>query len=157
MTVLVKVLSAVSLAALIATPVVAADAPFEKEIEARKAHMEVVKYNMGILGAMAKGKRDYDADLAGAVAKNMLSAATMNNMSMWPQGSDNSVDGLSELTKAKPGMWAEDSEVDAKHNAWVKASETMATEAGKDLASLRKAMGPLGKSCKGCHKAYKAK
>lgn len=157
MTALVKVLSAVSLAALIAMPATAAEQPFEKEIEARQAQMQVVKYNMGILGAMAKGKREYDAGLADAVAKNMFSAATMNNMSMWPPGSDNSVESLAELTKAKPSMWAEDSEVGTKHDAWVQASENMAATAGQDLASLRKAMGPLGKSCKGCHKAYKTK
>ena len=153
---LVKVVSAVSLATLVAMPV-AAEQPFEKEIEARKAHMQVVKYNMGILGAMAKGKRDYDADLASAVAGNMLNAATMNNMSMWPKGSDNGVDALEDLTKAKPAMWAADSEVGEKHTAWVKASENMAASAGEGLASLKKAMGPLGKSCKGCHKPYKAK
>ncbi len=153
---LVKAISTISLAALVAMPVMA-DEPFEKEIEARKAHMQVVKYNMGILGAMAKGKREYNAELADAVAKNLYSAAAMNNMTMWPKGSDNSVEGLEELTKSKPEMWADDSEVGDKHMAWVKASENMSTAAGQDLGSLKKAMGPLGKSCKGCHKAYKAK
>lgn len=156
MNALVKALSTVSLAALVAMPV-AAEEPFEKEIEARKAHMQVVKYNMGILGAMAKGKRDYDADLAKAVAENMYGAAVMNNMTMWPKGSDNSVEGLEDLTKSKPEMWADDSTVGDKHMAWVKASEDMVAAAGQDLGSLKKAMGPLGKSCKSCHKAYKAK
>lgn len=153
---LVKALSALSLAALVAMPAVA-EQPFEKEIEARKAHMQVVKYNMGILGAMAKGKRDYNAELAEAVAQNLYGAAVMNNMTMWPEGSDNSVAGLEKLTKSKPEMWAEDSEVGDKHTAWVNASETMVSAAGQGLGSLKKAMGPLGKSCKGCHKAYKAK
>ena len=153
---LVKVVSAVSLAALVAMPV-AAEQPFEKEIEARKAHMQVVKYNMGILGAMAKGKREYNAELAEAVANNLYAAASMNNMTMWPQGSDNSVAGLEDLTKSKPEMWAADSKVGEKHEAWVKASEQMVSAAGQGLDSLKNAMGPLGKSCKSCHKAYKAK
>lgn len=153
---LVKAISTISLAALVAMPAMAEE-PFEKEIEARKAHMQVVKYNMGILGAMAKGKREYNAELADAVAKNLHSAAAMNNMTMWPKGSDNSVEGLEELTKSKPEMWADDSEVGDKHMAWVKASENMSAAAGQGLGSLKEAMGPLGKSCKGCHKAYKAK
>lgn len=150
----VKMLSTVTLGTLMAMPAVA-EQPFEKEVEARQAHMELVKYNMGILGAMAKGKREYNADVATAVAQDMLSAANMNNMTLWPKGSDNSVDGLE--TKAKPGMWAADSEVGEKHMAWVKASENMAAEAGKGLPALKGAIGALGKSCKGCHKAYKAK
>lgn len=151
-----KTLLALSFGACVALPAMA-EQPFEAEIEARKAHMQVVKYNMGILGAMAKGKRDYDAALADAVAKNLHAAATMNNMTMWPKGSDNSVEGLSDLTKSKPELWAEDSEVGDKHQAWVDASATMATAAGQGLDSLKEAMGPLGKSCKGCHDAYKAK
>jgi len=150
----VKLLSTLSLAALVAFPAVAAE-PFEDEVEARQAHMQLVKYNMGILGSMAKGKRDYNAEIATAVAQDMLSAATMNNMTLWPAGSDNTVDGLN--TKAKPGIWAADSEVMEKHMAWVKASENMAAEAGKGLPALKKAIGALGKSCKGCHKPYKAK
>lgn len=157
MTSLAKILSTVSLATIMAMPAVAADKPFEKRIEARQAHMQVVKYNMGILGAMAKGKREYNAELADAIANNMLKAATMNNMSMWPKGSDNSVAGLEDFTKAKPALWADDSKVGEKHKAWVKASRNMAAEAGQGLGKLRKAMGALGKSCKGCHKAYKAK
>lgn len=152
----VKTLLALSFSACVAMPVMAEE-PFEAEIEARKAHMQVVKYNMGILGAMAKGKREYDAGLADAVAKNLHAAATMNNMTMWPKGSDNSVAALAELTKSKPELWAEDSEVGAKHEAWVEASAVMADSAGLGLDSLKEAIGPLGKSCKGCHDAYKVK
>lgn len=150
----VKLLSAGTLAALVAMPVVA-DEPFEAEVEARKAHMQLAKYNMTVLGGMAKGKRDYDADIASAVAQDMLAVATMNNMTLWPEGSDNSVDGVD--TKARPDIWAEGSDIMDKHLAWVEASETMAEDAGKGPEALKKAIGALGKSCKGCHKAYKAK
>ncbi|MGB0468843.1 MAG: c-type cytochrome [Pontibacterium sp.] len=139
-----------------AAPAFAAE-PFEAEIGARKALMQVVKFNMGPLGAMAKGKRDYDPALAEALAKNIYSTSVMDTSLMWPEGSDNSVEALSEETKAKPGIWTNNADLQDKQKAWVDASEQMAASAGKGLDSLRKAMGPLGKSCKGCHKEYKAK
>ena len=51
------VLAGVSIVAL-------ADDPFETEIKARQGLMNVYKYNIGILGAMAKGQMDFDAEAA---------------------------------------------------------------------------------------------
>lgn len=142
--------------ATVAAPAMA-ETPFETEIEARQAHFQVVKFNMGILGAMAKGKREYNAELAEASAKNILKAATMDNGAMWPKGSDNGVDALADVTKAKPGIWSNFPDVQDKHKAWASASEKLASTAGQGLDSLRQNIGPVGKSCKGCHKEYKAK
>ncbi|MCV6588899.1 MAG: cytochrome c [Marinobacterium sp.] len=150
----VKVLSAAVLATLVSLPAVA-EQPFEAEVEARQAHMQLVKYNMGILGSMAKGKRDYNAEVAAAAASDMLMLATMNNMTLWPKGSDSSVEGLGSKTKAS--MWEADSTVMDKHQDWVNASKKMADVAGNGLGELKGAIRDLGKSCKGCHKAYKVK
>ena len=63
----------------------AADEPFAKEIKARKAVMQIQAFNLGILGAMAKGEMPYDAKLAQDAADNLNAAVNMKNGAMWPQ------------------------------------------------------------------------
>ena len=153
----VKTAICATLLATITTPVMAEDFPFEDQIDGRQGYFQMVKFNMGVLGAMAKGKRDYDAELAQTIANNLKSAASMNNALMWPKGSDMDAEGLAGHTKAKAAIWQDDSDVGEKHKTWVAATETMAENAGQGLDALRDAIGPLGKSCKGCHNDYKAK
>lgn len=139
-----------ALAGTVAIPAIAED--FEDQIEGRKAYMQVLKYNMGILGGMAKGQIDYDSALASAAAKNMAAAASMDNGSMWPPGS-----GLDKVsgTDAKPEIWSTYPKVAEHGEAFDKAAIAMVDLAGKDLKSLRKGMGALGKSCKSCHDDFK--
>ncbi|MGI9248180.1 MAG: cytochrome c, partial [Woeseiaceae bacterium] len=59
------------------------EAPFQNQIEARQAFMTVYRFNLGILGAMAKGEMEYDAAQASAAANNLLAAANMSNGAMW--------------------------------------------------------------------------
>ncbi|WP_417221944.1 c-type cytochrome [Amphritea sp.] len=153
----VKAVLCASVLATAATPAVAEDFAFKDQIEARQGYFQMVKFNMGVLGEMAKGKRDYDADLAQAIANNLKSAASMDNQMMWPQGSDMDAEGLSDKTKAKAAIWQADSEIGAKFKNFADATETMAANAGQGLDALRSAIGPLGKSCKSCHTDYRAK
>ncbi|MFT6469772.1 MAG: cytochrome c556 [Neptuniibacter pectenicola] len=155
-----KFIKAVLCATVLATtvsPVMAEDFPFEDQIEGRQGYFQMVKFNMGVLGAMAKGERDYDAKLAQAIADNLKNAALMDNALMWPKGSDMDAEGLSGKTKAKAAIWQEGSDIGEKHENWVAAVNTMAENAGQGVDALRGAIGPLGKSCKACHKEYKAK
>ena len=131
-----------------------AAADFEKQINGRQSYMGVLGYNMGILGAMAGEKMAYDADLASAAAKNLALAAAMNNSSMWPQGSD--MDNA-EDTVAKADLWNNFPEV-MDHLADLKThSESLAASAGKGLQSLQQGINPVGKTCKACHKSFRAK
>ncbi|WP_067983403.1 c-type cytochrome [Neptuniibacter pectenicola] len=155
-----KFIKAALCATVLATtvsPVMAEDFPFEDQIEGRQGYFQMVKFNMGVLGAMAKGERDYDAKLAQAIADNLKNAALMDNALMWPKGSDMDAEGLSGKTKAKAAIWQEGSDIGEKHENWVAAVNTMAENAGQGVGALRGAIGPLGKSCKACHKEYKAK
>jgi len=156
-----KIVHAVLIGTLLSTTAHAhksnTDKPFEAEIEARHSFMHVVQYNMGILGAMAKGKRDYDPTLASAIAKNIQAAALMSNDSMWPKGSDNGQHALAEETKALPAIWEKYDVFNEKQKDWENASQILVDNAGKSLADLRKGMGAVGKTCKGCHKGFKAK
>lgn len=131
-----------------------AEGPFEDQIEARQGYYQMIKFNFGILGAMVKGKKEYDADTATTAANNIYTLSKLNNGMLWPKGSDNNqVEG----TNAKPGIWENFSDVQEKSGKWKSAVETLAGEAGNGLDSLKASFGPVGKSCKGCHDEYKAK
>ena len=132
-----------------------ADGHFDSAIKARKGFMQVVAFNLGPLGAMAKGEMEYDAEVAATHAANLKVLANMNTGAMWPPGSDNAALG-EDKTRALPAAWAPDSKVMEKHQAWTVASDAMADAAGNGLDALKGAMADLGKSCGGCHDSYRA-
>lgn len=127
--------------------------PHDGAIKARKAQMQLYAFNLGQLGAMARGKAEYNADAASAAAANLVSLSTLNGMAMWPAGSD--ADNA-QNTRALAAIWQNFPDVGAKSQAMKDAANAMADAAGTDLASLQAAMGALGGSCGACHKAYRA-
>lgn len=128
---------------------------FDKQIKARQAFMQVYAFNVGILGAMAKGEMDYDADLAKASAENLLSAAKMSNGAMWPKGSDIAAAGNENLTRAKAVIWESFPKVAEKHQALTDAATKMAAEAGNGIDAIRANMAAVGAGCKGCHDSFR--
>jgi cytochrome c556 len=132
------------------------DVPFKKQIEARQAVMTIYKFNLGTLGAMAKGEMPYDATQASAAADNLLAAVTMSNGAMWPAGSDMSADGLEGVTWAKAEIWESGSKVGEKSGDLKAAVKAMSAVAGDGLDALRGKMGDVGKGCKGCHESFRA-
>jgi cytochrome c556 len=132
-----------------------ADGHLENAAKARQSFMQVVAFNLGPLGAMAKGEMDYDAEAASAFAKNLALLSTMNTGAMWPQGSDNEALGKNK-TNALPAAWAADSKVMEKYGDFAKATTDLAATAGNGLDALRPAVGAVGKSCGGCHDLYRA-
>ena len=129
---------------------------FDKQIKARQAYMQLYAYNLGVLGAMAKGEMDYNADVAKASAGNVLAIANMNNGSMWPKGSDVATAGNEDLTRAKAVIWSSFPEVGEKHQALTAAATKMAAEAGNGLDAIRANIGAIGEACGACHKPFRA-
>ena len=150
--VLLTAVSAIAVSAF--ATVTLADGHAEKAVKARKGFMQVVAFNLGPLGAMAKGEAEYDAEAAATYAANLEVLSKMNTGAMWPAGSDNSV--LGDATRALPAAWAEGSTVMDKHAAWTEASTKLAAVAGDGLDALKGAIGDVGKSCGGCHDDYRA-
>ena len=135
--------------------VAADDFPFKKQIQARQSFMKVYAFNLGLLGAMAKGEADYDAKLAAAAANNLLAAAKMDNSAMWPAGSDADAEGLKDKTRAKPENWTTWPKASEKHQALTDALTAMAAEAGNGLEAVQANMGAVGDGCKGCHESFR--
>jgi len=136
----------------LATTAVFAESPHDGAIAARKAHMVLYGHNLGILGGMAQGKIDYDADAATAAATNLATLTKMSQGSYWPQGSDaESVPG----SRALGALWQNFPDVIAKSGDMVAAASAMEAAAGGGLDSLRGGMAALGGACGACHKAYR--
>ena len=152
-----KLITAMSFASLLAcSSFTLAVEPLEAEIGSRQAFMQVLKFNIGILGDMAKGSREYDSKQAAAVAKNIHSASLMDNSAMWPMGSDNSNSKVPVKTKALPAIWTDYPTVVERHKSWIEASATLAAKAGNGLSDLRTHLGAVGDACKACHKKFRA-
>lgn len=126
----------------------------EHAIKARQAMMQLYAFNLGQLGAMAKGEVDYNSDAAMAAASNLLAAATMNQSAMWPQGTDN--ESMPGKTAALPAIWTTFPKIAENGKALVDAATLMAAEAGNGLDAVRANIGAVGGACAACHKAYRA-
>jgi len=150
------ILSALALTTVLGSgTIVAADT--EQILEARQAFMQVFSFNLSLVGDMAKGKSEYDAEIAANAAQNLLALSKMNNDPMWPQGTSKDDPGLAEKTRALPKIWASYPEFSEKHADLTEAMEQFVNVAGKDLASLRGGMKAVGEGCKGCHENFRAK
>ena len=153
---LVAILAVGSLGA--ATTIVSAadELEFSGHIEARQSVMTLYKFNLGVLGAMARERTPYDADTARAAADNMLALSKMKNGAMWPAGSDMSAEGYEGATWAKPENWSNYAEVSEKAAAMNEALEALAAAAGTGLDGVRSNLGAVGNACKGCHESFRA-
>ncbi|MCX7890384.1 MAG: cytochrome c [Rhodobacteraceae bacterium] len=145
-------LAALAATALVAGAVLAQDAPFGMQIAARQGMMAYRALNIGVLAAMAKGEAPYDAAAAQKAADNLAAQDALDQSMLWPPGSDNSANPESTALAA---MWAEGSGIMDKASAYADAVAAMQAAAGKDLDSLRAALGPLGGACGDCHKAFR--
>lgn len=145
----------VSSALLMVSSSFAEDTPFKKEIKARQSFMQIYAYNLGLLGAMAKGQSDYNAQIASGAANNLLAAAQMDNSTMWPKGSDAGVEGLDGKTRAKVDIWTTYPKIGEKGKALMDALTVMAADAGNGLDAVKANMGKVGKGCKGCHEDFR--
>jgi cytochrome c556 len=130
-----------------------ADNPFAAGIKARQAQMQIQAFNLGILGAMAKGDTEYDAEAANIAARNLVLASSIHQPQAWAPGSDNfAVEG----TRALPAIWENFPDVGEKSAELRAAAEAMQAVAGDGREAVGGAMGRLGSACGACHKAYRA-
>ncbi len=123
--------------------------PEEKAVKARQAHMQLYSFNLGILGGMAKGEMDFNADLAQAVAGDLATLATMSQAAYWLPGT--TTDDM-EGTNALPAGWEMMEDTMAKAMALGEAANAMAAAAGT-LEGVQGAIGAVGGACGACHKA----
>ena len=149
-----KIILAVAGLAIAATAVLAAShvGPFDGAIKARQSHMRLNSHNLGILGGMAKGNIDYDAETAVGAAANLVALSRLSKTGYWPVGSDSDA---TEGTRALPAIWDNLDDIDAKFAGLADAASAMESAAAIGLAELQEAMGAVGGACGACHSVYR--
>ena len=121
----------------------------EDAIEYRQAVMTLIKWNMGQMGAMLKGKIPFDAE---AFAKRAANLAVLSQMPLegFTPGSDQG------YTNADPSIWRNWDDYNAK---MVKFQQEAAKLAEVAKTATRGEIGSqfvnTAKTCKGCHRVYK--
>lgn len=150
-----KLTVSVAAVAVVGTIAIAGGHAGNPAVTARNAHMQLYSHNLGILGDMAKGEAEYNADLAQAAADNLAALATFNQMSYWVPGTSNAE--LGDETRALPAGFdpANLEDVIAKSTAMAEAALAMKEAAGS-LEGIQASIGGVGEACGACHKAYRA-
>ena len=143
------------LMATLAGPLVAADDPLLKAIKARQGEMQLRAFNVGPLFGMAKGKIEYDAEVATRLVKNLQLLIEVDMGRAWPQGSDNA--NYSGKTTALPEIWSTYPEISDYGKRYIEAVKKVAAVAGNGRDALKSEIGGLGKTCKGCHDEFREK
>lgn len=149
-----KLFAAAALAVVSLSPALtSADGHAEKAIKARKSLMQLYAWNLGLLGGMAKGAVEYDAEKAQAAANNLAVLVTMGDGRMWPQGTDSTA--MPGKTRAKAEAWTTWPAIMEKDKAMREAAAKMAEVAGDGVEAIQANMKAVGGACGGCHKPYR--
>lgn len=149
MTVLKTTLATAVALCTLATGSFAQDNP---AVNARQGQFQLMALNIGVLGQMARGNTEYDADAAQAAADNLLTVSQIDQRFHWVPGTDtDSIEG----TRALPAIWAEGSQVIEIWGQYGAASEALAAVAGDSLEAMQGALGPVGAACGACHDDYR--
>ncbi len=145
-----KVISALALAALVATVSLPASAQFAKPEDAikyRQSALSVMGTHFSRLGAMANGKAPFDAKAA------QESAEIVSFMSKLPWvGFGAGTEG----GKAKPEVWKEQAKFqDLSQKMQAEVVKLDAAAKTGNLDNLKTAFGPAANSCKSCHDSFR--
>jgi cytochrome c556 len=123
---------------------------FADAVKDRKATMKSISKANKAIGAYAKG----GGDLASAVAAAKQIASTAEKLpGMFPKGSG---DGYGKTTRAKPAIWTDWDKFQSSAKALgVAANNFVNWSQMADASTMKSAAGAVGKSCGGCHKAFR--
>ncbi len=129
--------------------------PNLKLIKARQSDMKIRSFSAGPLFGMAKGKIEYDAELASRLANNLLLLTQLDMGRAWAKGTDSVA--YKGKTSALPKIWTTYPKIGKYGKKFVTAVKELSAVAGNGLDALKSKVGPLGKSCKGCHDEFREK
>lgn len=153
-----KFVSLVALSCMLAVPatLTAAEASSEKQartaLKFRQSLFQLIRSNMGDLGAMAKGHKPFDAAVMekNGMRLEQLSLMIEDYMALDTRKYDIETEALDKI-------WEDKEEFAKKVQALTRAASKLqlAAKAG-DESAFRPAIGAVGKTCKGCHDNFKA-
>ena len=141
-----RILAAAAICLIGATAVVSA----ENQHENREAAMKKNGGAMGALAAIAKGEKNYDAEVVRASLTTIKEAITVFP-TYFPPGSDKDDD------EASPKIWENKADFEAKAAKLAADADALLAQLPADKAAVGAAMGTLGKDCAACHESYRLK
>jgi len=123
----------------------------EQAVKYRKALYQAIAWNFGPMSQMAQGKIPYDAKEFELRAGRVAALTPMLSESYSADSS-----GVSG-SKAKPELWTNRADFDAKMKDLVDRSAALATVAKDgDAGKSKQAFLDTAAACKACHDKYKA-
>lgn len=111
--------------------------------------MEDVRDAAKPVGQMLKGDLDFDADVVMASLETWH-AASLAFGDLFPEGTETGMN-----TEAAPAIWEDRAGFDAALLKWREAIEAAKAAAPTTLDEGRPVLGPVFKTCKGCHDTYR--
>ncbi|TDB05494.1 c-type cytochrome [Halomonas marinisediminis] len=156
MTVTFRPLIALGLSATLALPIVAQAAEPEDAIHYRQSALSVMGWQMGPMGAMAKGDMEYDEEAFATRANNLAAVAHLP----WEGFMEGTLrgDGHGVETGALAKIGDDWAGFEERQKTFEQEAATLAqmVKDGEAFSALRAQVGAVGKSCKGCHDDYRA-
>jgi len=144
---LTAVLGVSLISASLPTSVARADMA-EDAIKYRQAVFTAFRWHFGAMGAMVRGKVDYDAEQFAHHA-TQFAALTRMPKEGFIEGSDFGD------TEAKAELWENMDDVSARFDKLMVDADALLAASGGSLDDVKGAFGAVGKSCKGCHDNYR--
>ncbi|MWD29602.1 cytochrome c [Aquicoccus sp. SCR17] len=135
-----------TLAAVFIAGAVTAHEAANPVVAERMELMEGIRDQLKVIGGMAQGKMDFDADKAAEARAALIEHASQIPDAFEPQETD-------PESEAKPAIWENWSDFESHAEALEAAATDLSTD---DLDALRAGLGKIGGACKACHETYRA-
>lgn len=156
MTVTFRPLLALGLSAALALPLAAQAAEPKDAIDYRQSALTVMGWQMGPMGAMAQGDIEYDEQEFATRANNLADVAHLP----WEAFMEGTLrgDGHGVETGALAKIDDDWEGFEERQETFKQEAATLArmVEDGEEFNALRRQVGAVGNSCKGCHDDFRA-
>lgn len=124
----------------------------EDQLKLRKAAYGLMNYSLGTLDAMTNGKRAFSKEEAQRNAE-LLAALSTIPKGFFGEGTDK----VGE-TRAKPEVWTNRADFDAKMDKMIQETAKLAQVAkAGDAAAIKTAVHDVDAACTACHDDYRVK
>ena len=149
---LVPVLGALAVVGVFSAVVSAQTPTPERSIKYRQGIMGAQGWQLGVLGAMAKGDRPYNKDEA------VRSATYVSQLLQMPWEGYGPGTEQGAPTRVKPDIWKEPAKFKQLGDAaQAESLKLVAAAQTGDVAALRTAVGAMSKACNNCHDDFRNK
>lgn len=151
---MLKKIALVAIGGLFATTAIAQSELFKADdlVKYRQSIYQVMSAQATVMGAMAKGEIEFDANTIHERALNMGNVAKLLGETYVP-----ATQGVKE-SNMLPAAWEDMDGFSAKGKAFGSALQELIAASGEsdfDAAKARPAIGKMLKSCKACHDDYR--